>query len=137
EQDDFDRMIGARQGAEIKPSLTRLDEILIRSALGSRPPEIYWEFAPLRPVDEARASEIEKREAETVEIYQRTNLIPAPALAAAAQTRMTESGRWPGLDKALEEADKAGQLPGAIPGEEGDDGEGSDPPANDNEREER
>lgn len=139
EQDDFDRMISARQGAEIKPNLLRLDEILLRSSLGSRPPEVYWEFAPLRPVDETKASENEKREAETVEIYQRTNLLPAEALAKAAQNRMVESGRWPGLDKALEEAEAAGKLPGAVAGEEGDDANAADPnnpdaqpPANDN-----
>jgi phage-related protein (TIGR01555 family) len=137
EQDDFDRMIGAKQGAEITPVLTGLDEILLRSALGSRPPEVYWEFSPLRPVDEAQASEIEKREAETVETYTRTALIPNSALAKAAQNRMVESGRWPGLDKALEEAEKAGDLPGAIAGEEADPNakpDAEEPPANDNER---
>lgn len=118
EQDDFDRMIGSQQGAEIKPELHRLDEILIRSALGTRPPEITWCFAPLRPVDEAQASEIEKREAETVTQYAGSNLIPSVALAKAVQNRMVESGRWPGLDKALEEAEAAGKLPPKVAGEE-------------------
>lgn len=133
EQDDFERMIGSRQGAEIKPALVRLDEILLRSALGSRPPEIYWEFAPLRPADEKEASENEERDAKTVLSYQQTGLIPASALAKAAQNRMVESGRWPGLDKALEEAEAAGELPSAIAGEEPEDAEGT-PPANDNDR---
>lgn len=137
EQDDFDRMIGAKQGAEITPVFTRLDEILIRSALGTRPPEVYWEFSPLRPVDEAAASEIEKREAETVLVYQQTGLVPSVALAKAAQNRMVESGRWPGLDKALEEAEAAGKLPSTIAGEEKPPAPalpspGEQPPANDN-----
>lgn len=132
EQDDFDRMIGSKQGAEIKPNLLRLDEILIRSALGTRPPEVYWQFAPLRPVDEVQASEIEKREAETVQVYSQSGLIPNAALAKAAQNRMVESGRWPGLDKALEEAEAAGKLPDKIAGE-GDDNALPDPnAANDN-----
>lgn len=139
EQDDFDRMISAKQGAEITPVLTPLDEILLRSALGTRPPEIYWEYAPLRPVDETQASENEKREAETVSIYQATGLMPSVALAQAAQNRMVESGRWPGLDKALEEAEAAGKLPATIAGEEGTDVNGEAKPerapvANDNER---
>lgn len=138
EQDDFDRMIGAKQGAEIKPNLQRLDEILLRSALGTRPPEITWNFAPLRPVDEAQASEIEKREAETVTQYASSNLIPTTALAKAVQNRMVESGRWPGLDKALEEAEAAGKLPPKVAGEEDDGAEPAqpdptDPAANDNE----
>lgn len=107
EQDDFDRMIGALQTAHLAPSLFgRIDEILIRSTLGSRPPEIYSAFAPLREPDEAKASEVEKREAETVEIYSRTNLIPSDALAKAAVNRLIEGGRWPGLDQAIEESDK-------------------------------
>lgn len=132
EQDDFERMISAKQGAEITPVLTPLDEILLRSALGTRPPEIYWEYAPLRPVDETQASENEKREAETVSILQTTGLVPSVALAKAAQNRMVESGRWPGLDKALEEAEAAGKLPATIAGEEGTDVNGDpkpEPPA--------
>jgi phage-related protein (TIGR01555 family) len=146
EQDDFERMISAKQGAEITPVLTPLDEILLRSALGTRPPEVYWEYAPLRPVDATQASENEKREAETVSIIQTTGLVPSVALAKAAQNRMVESGRWPGLDKAIEEAEAAGKLPATIAGEEGTDvnGEpkpepvlpapGDDPAANDNPR---
>lgn len=132
EQDDFDRMIGSQQGAEIKPELHRLDEILIRSALGTRPPEITWCFAPLRPVDEAAASEIEKREAETVTQYAGSNLIPSAALATAVQNRLVESGRWPGLDKALEEAAAAGKLPPKVAGEEENGAEPKPDPANDN-----
>jgi phage-related protein (TIGR01555 family) len=118
EQDDFDRMIGSQQGAEISPQLLRFDEILLRSALGTRPPEIVWEFAPLRPVDETQASENEKREAETVTQYASSNLIPSVALAKAVQNRMIEGGRWPGLDKALEEAEAAGKLPPKVAGED-------------------
>jgi len=111
EQDDFDRMIAARQSEQLAPAFEQLDPMLIPSALGNRPPEIYYEFAPLRPVDEAQHSEVEKREAETVHTYQQTGLIPLDALAKATQNRMVESGRWPGLDKALEESEAAGDLP--------------------------
>lgn len=106
EQDDFNRMISAKQKADLTPALARLDEILIRSTLGSRPPEIYSEFAPLEEADPTQDSENEKREAETVEIYTRTALIPNDALAKAAANRLIESGRWPGLDKAIEESDQ-------------------------------
>lgn len=105
EQDDFNRMIKAQQTATLKPQLARLDEILIRSSLGSRPEEIYYEFSPLEESDPSQDSEIEKREAETVEIYSRTNLIPPDALAKAAANRLIESGRWPGLDQAIEESE--------------------------------
>lgn len=132
EQDDFNRMIAARQDADLAPGLIRFDEIHIRSTFGSRPPEIYAEMAPLDELDADKASEIEKREAETVQIYASSGLIPSPALAKAAENRLLESGRWPGLDAALEEAKKALE---AEPGP--DDGQadpGNQPPdaANEN-----
>jgi len=133
EQDDFDRMIGAQQGAEIKPQLVRLDDLLIRAALGTRPPEIVWNFAPLRPVDQAAAATVEKQEAETVTQYASSALIPSSALAKAVQNRLVESGRWPGLDKALEEAEAAGKLPPKVAGEEDNGAEPApEPAANDN-----
>lgn len=116
EQDDFDKMIAAKQTAELMPALVRLDEILIRSVLGSRPPEIYSEFSPLKELSETEQSENDKRDAETVEIYGRTALIPSDALAKAAVNRMTESGRWPGLDQAIDESDKGlGEEPAPDP----------------------
>lgn len=98
EQDDFNRMIAARQSFELAPPLARLDEVLLRSVFGERPADIYYTFAPLEEADPKEAAEIEKLEAETVDIYTRTNHIPSAAMAIAVANRMTESGRWPGLD---------------------------------------
>lgn len=122
EQDDFNRMIAAKQDADLGPALLQLDEILIRSALGSRPDEIDSTFAPLDELDATAASENEKREAETVQIYANSGLLPADALAEAVQNRLLESGRWPGLDAALETA----KLEAAALQEPDD--EGTEPP---------
>lgn len=111
EQDDFNRMIRARQMAEIAPALAVLDEVLIRSALGSRDDDIGYNFAPLSEPDETAESENDKRDAETVQVYAATGLIPKDALAKAAQNRMIESGRWPGLDQAIEESQAELGLP--------------------------
>jgi phage-related protein (TIGR01555 family) len=130
EQDDFNRMIAAKQDADLAPGLMgRLDEILIRSALGRRPPEVYSEFAPLDELDAGQASEIEKREAETVQIYVNTGAIPADALAKGVQNRLLENGRWPGLDAALDAAEREAKLleepdepePGELPEPANDD----------------
>lgn len=109
EQDDFNRMVAAKQTAELGTPLARLDEILLRSALGTRPPEVYSDFADLEEPDPKEASEIEYREAQTVDLYTRTNLIPVEAMAKAAVNRLVESGRWPGLDQAIEDS---GEEPG-------------------------
>lgn len=106
EQDDLNRMVDAKRKADLKPPLARFDEILLRSVLGSRPLEIYYEFGALANADPTEESENEKRDAETVQIYANTSLIPSDALAKAAVNRLIESGRWPGLDKAIEESAK-------------------------------
>lgn len=134
EQHDFNRMIAAQQGAHLGPALPRLDEVLIRSALGTRDPDIGFSFAPLEEPDEQQESENEKREAETVEIYSRTALIPKDALAKSTANRLIESGRWPGLDQAIQES--AEEL-GAIDEPDDDEANALPPPANDDEAVER
>ena len=116
EQDDFNRMIAARQDADLSPVFAKLDPLLISSALGSQPPEIYGEFAPLGEKSEAENAAIEKQRAETVKTYHDMGILPADALAKAAENRMIESGQWPGLDAALADARLAAQaLPGPDP----------------------
>lgn len=112
EQQDFNRMIAARQTAELAPALSRIDAVLIPSALGNRPDEIYSEFAPLEASDPKAAAEIDKLETETIEAHNRMGLIPRDALAKTAYNRMIESGRYPGLDTAVEESpDELGESP--------------------------
>lgn len=119
EERDYHAMVKARQDELLCPALDRIDELLIRSALGSRPEEIYYEFAPLTQMSEKDASEIEKRAAETVKMYADTGLIPDMALAAMAKNRIVEGGRWPGSEAAFEEAEKA--LEDEPPEDDGDD----------------
>jgi phage-related protein (TIGR01555 family) len=104
EQDDFNRMVDARRETTLRGPLARIDAVLIPHALGSRPPEIYYEFGALEEADPKEAAEIEKLEAEATDVYVRSNLIPSDALAKAVANRLLESGRWPGLDKAIEES---------------------------------
>lgn len=112
EQEDFNRMIGAKQGVELKPQICRFDEILLRSVLGSRPDEITWTFAPLSDPDEKEESENEKREAETIAAIDATGLIPREAFGKAVVNRLIEGGRWPGLEQAIDESDiEPGEAP--------------------------
>ncbi|MEN0101188.1 MAG: DUF1073 domain-containing protein [Brucella pseudogrignonensis] len=98
--------VKANQELKIAPSLAPLDGMLVRSALGRTDAGIWSQWVPLFQLSESEKAEIDKKEAETVDIYARTGLIPSDALAKTAQNRMIESGRWPGLDEALEEIDQ-------------------------------
>lgn len=111
--------VNTRQELEIGPMLQPLDEMLIRSAIGERPEEIYYSWASLYEISDDERSEMDKRDAETVQIYSNTGLIEEEALQRAVLTRMKESGRWPGIgpedaadDPAAARAAAAPTLPG-------------------------
>jgi phage-related protein (TIGR01555 family) len=107
EERDYHSMLKARQGELLRPALERIDALLIPSALGNRPPDIYWEFAPFDQPNQKDSAEVEKTYAETLQAYATTGLLPDPALTAMAKNRIIESGLWPGSEKAFEEAEAA------------------------------
>lgn len=98
----YDR-IAADQEMTLRPALERLDEVLIRSALGTRPPELHYVWAPLWQLSETERAEAEFKRAQTTKVYLDTGLIPDEALAQAVQNRLIEDGTYPGLEAALEE----------------------------------
>lgn len=125
-QDDYNSSISSKQENDLQPALEPiLDEALIRSALGSRPTNVSYLWAPLAEVEPKEAAEIEKLEAETAQIYAAEKLVPPDALAKSVQNRMMESGRWPGLEQAIDETEHELDFepvaePGALPANEGD-----------------
>jgi uncharacterized protein len=103
--------VKAKQELVLSPALKPLDEMLIRSALGSRPPKVWYNWNSLwQPTDKEQA-EVDKLEAETTLIYVNTGLIPSDALAKSVQNRMIESERWPGIEQALDEATEELDVP--------------------------
>lgn len=109
------------QELEYTPALAPLDEMVMRSALGDRPAEVWYRWNPLwQPSDKERA-EVDKLEAEAVKIYADTGLIPADALAEMTQNRLIESESWPGAETAYDASKMALELPEVGEGEEEDD----------------
>jgi phage-related protein (TIGR01555 family) len=107
EERDYQAMVRARQNELLCPALDRIDELLIPSALGSKPSDVYYEFAPLAQMDEKDAATIEKQRADTFKVYADSGLIPDIALSEIAKNSMIESGRFPGSEKAFEDAEAA------------------------------
>lgn len=105
EQVDFERMIRSKQNVELRPALDRLDEYLVPSALGTRPDDIYWTFAPLSVLDEVEASKVEKSDAETLKIYVDAGVIPSEVASEAVKNRLIEGGRFPGIERAYSDYD--------------------------------
>ncbi|MCO5085141.1 MAG: DUF1073 domain-containing protein [Rhizobiaceae bacterium] len=99
----YDR-IASMQSIEMTPAMQLLDECLIRSALGSRPPEVHYIWSSLWQISDKERSEIGKAIAETISTLTNTGLYPQEALATAGATALTEQSILPGLEGAIEDA---------------------------------
>lgn len=117
----YDR-IKVQQTLEISPATAILNECLIRSALGNRPEDIFYNWRPLwQPTTKERA-ETGKIVADTFKTVNDMNLLPPEALANAIVNGLTESGLAPGLEgdvaawyeenKVAEEGDNTGTTTG-------------------------
>lgn len=100
--------IRARQRLELSPALAVLDEALIRSALGARPEEVYYEWAPLEQMSEREKAEIFEKKANAARTIAGTggaspSLMPIEALSDALVNALVEDGSLPGLEAAIDE----------------------------------
>lgn len=98
----YDR-IQSSQELDITPAMSVLDECLVRSALGSRPPEIHYVWNSLWQTTAKERADIGKTTAETIKTIAETKLFPPDALSKAAETLLVENSVMPGLESALEE----------------------------------
>lgn len=98
----YDR-IASEQELVMRPLFATLDEVLIRSALGSRPPEVHYEWKSLWQLDDTEQVEVWHKKAQVFEIDLNAGLIDPMALAIARQNQLVEDGVYPGLEEALEE----------------------------------
>lgn len=123
----YDRL-ASDQEITLRPRLARLDEFLIRSALGNRPSEVHFAFAPLWQISETEKAAIFKTKAEAGRTLAGTGgasppLMPIEALSDALVNAFVEDGSLPGLEAAIEEFGTLAEQP-----DESDDIEAALPP---------
>ncbi|WP_130887461.1 phage portal protein [Pseudomonas sp. Sample_21] len=111
--------VASRQKLEIKPAMSVLDEGLIRSALGSRPKEVHYTWAPLWQATAKERADIGKTTADTIKALKDSGLFPEDALSTAAVNLLVELSVMPGLEAAIEKfgrelPDDDADLPGAA-----------------------
>lgn len=97
----YDR-ISAAQELEMSPAMCVLDECLIRSALGSRPPEIDVAWNTLWQSTEKEKYEIGRGQAMIITALSQANIIPTEPLSEAAIAMLTHTGIMPGLQAAVQ-----------------------------------
>lgn len=114
----YDRL-SAMQEIEMTPAMARLDECLIRSALGTRDPDIHYNWAPLWGMSEKEKAEVFKAKADAARAIAGTGtsppLMPIEALSDALVNELIEDGSLSGLEAAI---DEYGKLSEQDPAEE-------------------
>lgn len=100
----YDRL-AAEQHTDLGPELERGDEMIIRSALGSRPPEVHYNWNPLWQMSEAQKADIALKKAQATQIYITTNAVPDEVITVAVRNQLQEDGTYPGIDAAYDDYD--------------------------------
>jgi phage-related protein (TIGR01555 family) len=95
--------LSSEQAETLKPALNRLDEVVIRSALGSRPDEVDYEWNPLWQMDEDTSSKVAYQKAQAHKIDVDNGLINPEVLREARINQLIEDGFYPGIEQAIEE----------------------------------
>lgn len=89
--------LSSRQETDLRPALEKLDEALIRHALGRRPKSVGYRFASLWQLSDTEKAAIAKTKAEASSLYARNGLMDMTVLRAAVRSQLIEDGTYPGL----------------------------------------
>ncbi|MFB8927125.1 anti-CBASS protein Acb1 family protein [Xanthomonas arboricola pv. juglandis] len=102
----YDR-IRAGQELTLGPALSITDECLIRSALGTRPADVFYSWRSLWQTSDTERATNGKTTADTIKTLADTKLIPDDVLAEVAVNMLTEAGVAPGLESAMDDFTRA------------------------------
>lgn len=101
------------QELELTPAMHRLDECIIRSALGTRPPEVHYVWAPLEQMSDKERADIFKLTADAARQLVGSGtgqeIIARDAVSRALVNRLVEDGVLPGLEDAVDEFGEIGE----------------------------
>lgn len=97
----YDR-VRVHQTMRMGPAMALLDECLIRSALGVRPPEVHYEWRSLWQPTAKECAEVGKIIVDTFAALDAMDILPAEAISAAVVNALVEAGAAPGLEAAIE-----------------------------------
>lgn len=99
----YHKRIATQQKLVLTPAISKLDECLIRSALGSRPPEIHYTWTPLDQLTEKEQAEVGKIHSETTRQYVDSGIFLPEEMRKGATNQIVENGIYPGFDQIIKE----------------------------------
>jgi phage-related protein (TIGR01555 family) len=104
----YDR-ISSEQRNDLAPALERLDQVLIRSALGTMNESIHYEWNSLWQLTEKERVEVAKGKSEIYKTDVDAGQMPAEVLLSARINQLIEDGTYPGLEQVIEEFEASGE----------------------------
>lgn len=109
----FDR-IGSVQSNEIEPAINVLDECLIRSALGSRPTDVWYQWASLWQMSDVEKADIGAKTADKWSKLVGAGILPADAVTNAVINDLTELGLGGGIEQSYNDWVSSGGMDDLI-----------------------
>lgn len=100
----YDR-IASELKTDVSPVLKRFDDVMMMSALGAKPDDVFYNWNPLWQLDEKAKAEIAKIKAEVMTADFHAGLIDPVVLKKARENQLIEDGTYPGLEGFIEEFD--------------------------------
>lgn len=98
----YDRISGD-QMTVVQPALNPLDECIIRSALGTKPDSIWYDWHPLWQPDEQTKATTDKSRSDSWKIDVDSGMFNPDLLREARAAQHSESGVYPGWDELVDE----------------------------------
>ena len=98
----YDRL-HADQEVRITPALTRLDEVLIRSSLGRRDPDVYYTWNSLWQMSDTEKADVALKKAQAYKIDVDASIIAPEVLKIGRENQLVEDGLYPGLESAIDD----------------------------------
>lgn len=102
--------LDASRELDLRPRLEMVDEALLRSALGERPANAWFEFNPFEVDSEATKTENAVRRANAIKTLADSGSVPEQVMMTLARGVLIESGDYPGAEDAYKEYDAAGEI---------------------------
>lgn len=113
DQNNWREVVQTGQELELRPCLEQIDAALIPSALGSRPAEIWWQFAELDTPSDKEETDRFKTWTDAMEKVAMSGAVPEVAYNETYQNGLRENGWTPGIDAALDKIPEAERFGGA------------------------
>lgn len=95
--------IATMQANEIQPVCEPLDDMVIRSALGSRPDDVWIDWLPLYEDSQKEIADTAKVLADAANVIIKSGILPADVLSEPTVNAMTELGAFQGIEQAYQD----------------------------------